>query len=334
MGMDIPHLVIGASLIIGIFIFLVISFLFRKSSNIVVGDKKNNNIILPKVPGAWPVIGHLRRLMDNSKPTHLILANMADKYGPIFTLNLGVHRTLFVHDVDTAKECLTTNDKIFATRPETSAGKILGYNYAMFGIGPYGPYWRQYRKVTTVQLLSHRRLEMLGPVRESELKESIKDIYHFWKGCSSDDQEKNVTVMKEMKEWFSNLALNISARILFGVRYDSNDEEGEKTFNLLREFILQLIGQFSISDAIPYLKWLDLDGHIKSMKKTGKKVDDMLQIWLEEHKKRRIKNPNGEKEDNDFMAAMLSILDDASSQDLYNYSKDNINKAMCLVRTI
>lgn len=41
-----------------------------------------------------------------------------------------------VNDGDTAKECLTTKDLVFATRPKTLAGETMGYNYAMFGLGP------------------------------------------------------------------------------------------------------------------------------------------------------------------------------------------------------
>ncbi|KAJ1389370.1 Cytochrome P450 superfamily, partial [Sesbania bispinosa] len=67
-------------------------------------------------------------------------------------------------------ECFTTNDKALASRPKTVAAKHMGYNYAVFGFAPYSPFWREMRKIATLELLSNRRLEMLKHVRVSELK--------------------------------------------------------------------------------------------------------------------------------------------------------------------
>ncbi|EEF52496.1 conserved hypothetical protein [Ricinus communis] len=82
---------------------------------------------------------------------------MADKYASIFTSKMRVHRSLIISSWKLAKECFTTNDKIFANRPDFLAAELMGYNSAMFGFGPYGQYWRQMRKITTLELLSNYR---------------------------------------------------------------------------------------------------------------------------------------------------------------------------------
>ncbi|KAM0010493.1 putative cytochrome P450 superfamily [Helianthus debilis subsp. tardiflorus] len=76
-----------------------------------------------------------------------------------------------------AKECFTTNDKAFASRPKSLVSVIMGYDYAMFALSPYGEYWRQVRKLSTVELLSQRRVEMLKHERVSEIRTFMKDIY-------------------------------------------------------------------------------------------------------------------------------------------------------------
>lgn len=76
----------------------------------------------------------------------------------------------------------------------------MGYNYAMFGIGPSGPYWRQSRKLMTLQLLTNRKVEIFGRVREIELKNSLKEIYSSWM--------INRNGNMEMKQWFRRLSLN------------------------------------------------------------------------------------------------------------------------------
>ncbi|MBA0701625.1 hypothetical protein Goari_020574, partial [Gossypium aridum] len=118
-----------------------------------------------EVGGAWPIIGHLY-LLEGSQPPQISLCNLADKYEGIFTIKLGVHRALVVIHWEIAKECLTINDKVFATRPKLASSKILGYNCAMIAFALYGPYWHQVCKFATTDLLSNHRLKLLKLVRE------------------------------------------------------------------------------------------------------------------------------------------------------------------------
>lgn len=63
-------------------------------------------------------------LFGGPEPTHRILGNMADKYGPIFTMKMGVNRALVVSNSEITKECFTTNDKALASRPRRMAMEI------------------------------------------------------------------------------------------------------------------------------------------------------------------------------------------------------------------
>ena len=76
-----------------------------------------------------------------------------------------------------AKECFTVHEKVFSTRPSTLASRLLGYNNAMFGFGPYGPYWREMRKIVTIELLSNHRLDMLKHVRTLEVKTAFRELF-------------------------------------------------------------------------------------------------------------------------------------------------------------
>jgi hypothetical protein len=84
---------------------------------------------------------------------------------------------------------------------------------------------------------------------------------------------------------------------------------------------------FVVSDALPFLRWLDLGGAEKAMRRTSKNLDHAVEKWLEEHKQKKAsRTAKGEE---DFMDLMLSALDDA--KELSNRSADTINKATCLV---
>ena len=115
----------------------------------------------------------------------------------------------------------------------------------------------------------------------------------------------------ELKQWFWDLNLNVILRMIsrkrcFGTSDGVNEEEARRCQNALEEFF-HLMGLFVVSDAIPFLGWLDLGGHEKAMKKTAKELDSILGEWLEEHKRRRASSKA--KGEQDFMDIMLSILD-------------------------
>ncbi|XP_060672973.1 cytochrome P450 CYP82D47-like [Ziziphus jujuba] len=306
-----PHLLPFISTILAL--LLLVHHLLRKSKR----DQKKKEP--PEAAGGWPIIGHLP-LLQGLQPPHITLGNMADKYGPIFTIRMGIFKTLVVSNSEMAKECFTTNDKVFANRPKLVANDILGYNYAMIGFSPYGSYWRQVRKIATVEVLSHHRIEKLCRVRESEVKISIKELYELWANDNS--------VVVEMKNWFGDVALNLIFRMVVGKRYlEATALNGDECRKAFRDFF-ELTGIFVVSDAIPHLRWLDLGGHVRAMKKTAKVLDQLIQGWLEEHKLKR-SNSEGQEEKQDFMDVMLSILE---STDLENarYDADKINKATSL----
>nr|GMD77820.1 cytochrome P450 CYP82D47-like [Ipomoea batatas] len=208
------------------------------------GDRKK---LAPLVPGALPIIGHLHLLAGGKKtPTHLILASMADKYDPIFRLRLGSVPVLVVSDSKIAKECFTAKDKELATRPKLLASEIMGYNYSMFGIAPYGEYWREIRKIVLLELLSNRRIEMFRKVRESHVRKAIKRTFDHW---SHNKDPNSGAVVVEMRQWFSRLIVNLSIAMLFG-----EEEVGEES-QLLKSIrsLLELFGEMPVSDFIPWL---------------------------------------------------------------------------------
>ncbi|XP_077217404.1 xanthotoxin 5-hydroxylase CYP82C4-like isoform X2 [Tasmannia lanceolata] len=280
----------------------------------------------PEPAGGWPVIGHLH-LLPGSKPLFRTFAALADIYGPVFRLRLGWYPTLIVSSPELAKECFTTNDKALATRPKSAAGKYMGYNHAMFGTAPYGPYWRQMRKIATVELLSNRRLELLKKVYVTEIDSIIKELYRLW---AKNDQNP---VKVDMKRWFNDLMFNVVVMMIAGKRYFQYSfecKEGEeRRFQQAINRLMHLAVRFVVSDALPFLEWMDLDGHLSDMKKTAKEFDSVLVSWLEEHRRdKRSGEVDGEK---DFLDVMLSIQESAQ---IPGYDHDTVIKATSMTLII
>ncbi|XP_023764426.1 cytochrome P450 CYP82D47 [Lactuca sativa] len=279
----------------------------------------------PKAGGAWPIVGNVNLFTGSSGP-HRALAAMAAKYGPIFTIRLGIHKVLVVHSWQIAKEIFTIHDTIISTRPKYLASKIFGYNYAMFGVAPYGPYWREMRRIISFELLSSSRLNQLKDVRVDELDSCIKNLYNHWRE-KKDDQGK---VLVDLKKWFGEFNMNVVLRMVVGKRYSgATDEEEEKEMSRSREVMRKFfyyMGLFVVGDTLPFLGWLDLGGHEKAMKKVAYEIDVMGEKWLDEHRRKR---DSGEAfEEKDFMDVMISTVEKGG---FGNYDADTIIKSTCMV---
>lgn len=311
-----PFLVTIISTILSMLICFVYYHLKRSTAS-----KNSIRCTVPQAGGAWPVIGHLH-LFASQQLLHKALGAMAEKYGPVFTVKFGLERVLVVSSWEMAAECFTVHDKAFSDRPNTATPKLLGYNYAMFAFSPYGPYWRQVRKIAVAELLSNHRLATLKRVRASEVETMIKELHQLCRVKGG--------VLIDMKERFGDLMLNISLRMVAG-NGDVMRGEARKHRKSLRDFFY-LFGVPMLSDSIPFLGWLDyVIGYGKAMKKTAKELDRLMEDWLEEHKQKRLLLGGKNKEELDFMDVMLNILDDAGIGD---FDADTIIKATCLVRNL
>ncbi|KAK4429096.1 cytochrome [Sesamum alatum] len=119
---------------------------------------------------------------------------------PIFSIRLGVHRALIVSSWEIPKEGFTTNDMIFCNRPRTAAIQHMSYDFAMFGLGKYGPYWRELRKISVQKLLSNRKIETLGPLYVAEIRALMRSLYN---SCV----DGNTPSPLEMRKVFGDLSL-------------------------------------------------------------------------------------------------------------------------------
>ncbi|KAK6150745.1 hypothetical protein DH2020_015677 [Rehmannia glutinosa] len=280
----------------------------------------------PEAGGAWPFTGHLHLMGGGSSPElpHINLAALADKYGPIFTIRLGVRRALVVSSWELAKELFTTCDVTISSRPKLRVAKHLSYDFAMFGFTPYGAYWRGLRKLVSAELLSSRRIELQRDVRVSETAQFVSELYKLWE----EKKDESGRVLVDMKKWFGDLNLNVVLRVVAGKRFNygggGDAEETRRCREVFRDFF-HLAGLFVAADAMPYLGWLDLGGHEKKMKETAKELDIIVGGWLAEH---RNKEYSGEDKPQDFMDVMLSVVQGAT-EFRGQYDADTIIKATC-----
>lgn len=306
---------------------LTLAFLFY----FILSTKKSSKLPLPpEIAGGWPVIGHLFYFNDgDNRPLARKLSDLADKYGPVFTFRLGLHRMLVISSYDAVKECYTKNDAVFANRPACLYGEYIGYNNAILFLANYGSYWRNIRKLIIQEVLSNSRLEKLKHVKIEKIRNEIKNL-------NSRIQNSEVKSVINLTDWLEKMNFGLIVKMIAGKNYESGgdgDEEVERFRETFKKFLV-LSMEFVLWDAFPIrlFKWIDFQGHVKLMKETFKDIDSISQRWLDEHVKRNTEVNEDEKYERDFIDVMLSKMSDERLHQ--GHSRDNAIKATIFVSFI
>lgn len=192
-------------------------------------------------------------------------------------LKFGSHPVVIASSAEMAKQFLKTHDHVFASRPQTAAGKYLTYNYLDVTWAPYGDYWRQGRKIFITELFSSKRLESFEYIRIEEIGAFLSRL------CAMSGKP----VM--LKEHISRLTLSTVSRIVLGKEHFSQSDLQTsvvtlKGFQDMLDGLVSLSGVLNIGDWIPWLQFLDLQGYVKQMKDLKKKLDQFHDYILDEHK--------------------------------------------------
>ncbi|KAK9112944.1 hypothetical protein Scep_020463 [Stephania cephalantha] len=322
-AMDSTNQTLSSPTLLITIIILLYLFIYSKLSKPKKASKKP-----PQAGGAWPIIGHLHKLSGTGLP-HMTLGAMADQYGSAFTIQLGTKQALVVSSWKVAKECFTTNDRALASRPSSIASKIMGYNNGIFALAPYSQYWRELRKIAVQEFLSNRRLESLKHTWKTEIEVSMKELHDTW--ASTNNKNNNSQVLVEMKQWFTDLTMNIVMRLVVGKRWFGrnasgiDEAEARQCERTMKRFFT-LAGTFMVEDSVPLVGWLDVQGYRREMRSIARELERVLEGLLEEHKCRR-RDGKAEQEQ-DFMDVMLSALKEKPN--FTDRDPDTVNKSTCL----
>ncbi|CAL1388664.1 unnamed protein product [Linum trigynum] len=130
-------------------------------------------------PGPWklPIFGNVHQLMfSRVRAPHIRMRELAQRYGPVMSLQLGEVVNVVISSPEAAKLVLKTHDLVFASRPSLLVARIIFYGCKDIGFAPYGEYWRQMRKICIVELLSARRVASFRSIREEEVSNLISRI--------------------------------------------------------------------------------------------------------------------------------------------------------------
>ncbi|KAK0580467.1 hypothetical protein LWI29_002281 [Acer saccharum] len=197
-------------------------------------------------------------------------------------LQFGELSTVVVSSAEFAKEVMKTNDIIFASRPYILVANIMGYNSTDIAFAPYGEYWRQLRKICTVELLSMKRVQSYRSIREEEVSDVVNWI------ASRAGSPVNIT------QKIYSLTYSITSREAFGKKC----KDQQKYLSILDDTI-KLENGFNMSDLFPsiegFLQWIT--GIKSKLEKMHQEADQILENIINEHKRDKATLEDDKNED-------------------------------------
>lgn len=224
---------------------------------------------------------------------HRTLYDLAKTYGPIMFLKLGNIPTVVISTPETAELILKTHDAVFASRPKVKATSYMSDGAKGLAFAPYGPRWRNSRKLCTQELLTAEKIGSSAGMRREELRILVEQL----KVLGSED------IVVDLGEKIGDLIGKMTYKMLFG---DGNSERFDLK-SVVQE-IVRLAGTFNIADYVPFLESFDIQGLNKQLKETGQRVQEIFDTIINEHDQ-DARNYSHE----DLVDTMLSYQDDSKS---------------------
>lgn len=207
----------------------------------------------------------------------------------IASIRLGSTYVIPVTCPEIAREFLKKHDAVFANRPQTMGTEYSSRGYLSIAVAPLGDQWKKMRRIVASEVVSAARLRWLLQKRTEEADNLVFYLYNL---CKSSGNGNNAGEVIDVRSATRHYSGNVIRRLMFNKRYFGKGtanggpgaEEEEHVEALFT--VLSLLYAFCISDYIPQLRFLDLDGHEKIMKKAIKIVNKYHETEIDERIKK------------------------------------------------
>uniref|UniRef100_A0A0D9VHC4 Cytochrome P450 n=1 Tax=Leersia perrieri TaxID=77586 RepID=A0A0D9VHC4_9ORYZ len=246
---------------------------------------------LPPGPTPLPLLGNLLKLHG---VVHHRLASMARVYGPVMTIKLGLNNAVVISSRDAAREAITKHDRRIAARMIPDTFRACGFAERSVVFMPSSnPQWKNLRGIQGTHIFTPRGLATVRPIRERK----VRDLVGYFRAHAGE--------ALVIRHAIHTGVLNLVSSSFFSI--DMADL-GSDTANELREVVDEIITAFAkpnVSDFVPFLRPLDLQGWRRWTEKRFSRVYNILNDIIE----RRVEHTRANKEKHDdFLDTLLELM--------------------------
>ncbi|KAI4295870.1 hypothetical protein L6164_035868 [Bauhinia variegata] len=154
------------------FAFTFVYFWWRRWS-ITGGGPKN----LPPGPPGWPLVGNLFQVILQRRHFIYVVRDLREKYGPIFTMQMGQRTLIIVTDANLIHEALIQRGSLFASRPADSPIRLIfSMGKCAINSAEYGPLWRTLRRNFVTEMINPLRIKQCGWIRKWAMEAHMKRL--------------------------------------------------------------------------------------------------------------------------------------------------------------
>ncbi|TVU44887.1 hypothetical protein EJB05_04350, partial [Eragrostis curvula] len=304
------------------FLFLLHFLIGRRAGNGKGnGNGKGAQQKLPPSPPAVPFLGHLHVVKT---PFHAALSRLAARHGPVFSLRMGSRPAVVVSSPECAKECFTEHDVAFANRPRFASQQLVNFNGAALSTSGYGPYWRNLRRVATVQLLSAHRVSCMAGTISAEVRAMVRRMSRAAAaapGGAARVQLKRRLFELSLSVLMETIAQTKTSRTEADADTDMSPEARE--FKKIVDEIIPYLGSANLWDYLPVLRWFDVFGVRNKILSVVRRRDAFLRRLIDSER-RRLEDGNVDSEKKSMIAVLLTLQ--KSEPEVYT---DTMIMALC-----
>uniref|UniRef100_A0ACD6AF58 Uncharacterized protein n=1 Tax=Avena sativa TaxID=4498 RepID=A0ACD6AF58_AVESA len=299
---------------------------------------------LPPGPVPWPVVGNLPEMMFNKPAFRWIHRMMKEMGNDIACVRLGGVHVVSITCPKIAREVLKRQDANFASRPLTFASATFSGGYRNAVLSPLGDQWRKMRRVLTTEIICPSRHRWLHDRRADEADNLTRHVYNLTTTTAMTGSPPSGGTEVDVRQVARHYCGNVIRRLLFGRRYFGEPQHDGGPGPMEVEHMealftsLGLLFAFCVSDYLPWLRGLDLDGHEKMVKEANATINRLHDTVIYERWRQW---KSGERKDlDDFLDVLITLKDTdgnplltleevkAQSQDITFAAVDNPSNAV------
>ncbi|CAI0439767.1 unnamed protein product [Linum tenue] len=222
-------------------------------------------------------------------------------------LDLGEIQHVLVSSAEAAKEVMRTHDIKFAQRPSHPSLDKVMYGGIDLIHAPYGDYWRQLRRIATLELLTAKRVDSLRRVREAEVRAITERQVAAAAAGSTIDLTK--------------MLFNLTYRIISMSTFGDVSKEPEE-FMKVAEELVEYAGGFKISFLFPSCGLVQrLFGTTEWLDGVHKVTDRLMESMIGQHRSKRALEKQKEE---DLLDVLLNIQEGGDATLGFHLSTDAI----------
>ncbi|XP_020237784.1 ent-kaurene oxidase, chloroplastic [Cajanus cajan] len=259
--------------VLSLFFFLFLSLRGLKHSTLPT---------VPAVPGL-PVIGNLLQLKE--KKPYKTFKQLAEKYGPIYSIRTGAFTVIVLNSVQLAKEAMVTRFSSMSNRQLSTALKVLTFDKCMVAISDYNDFHKMIKKHILSNILGANAQKR----HRSHREEMIANILSQF----NEHVETSPTKAVDFRNIFASELFGLGLKQGVGSNVESLyvKELGDTLTkdDIYKILVLDLMeGALEVDwrDFFPYLQWIPNRSLEKKIETIHFRRKVVMEALIDEQKKR------------------------------------------------